>query len=56
MKRISVTILTLTALLMAQAQVAHWVVPPIYDVIKATGGQSMVIVDSANTSILMTTE
>lgn len=56
MKRISLTILTLTVLLTTQAQVAHWVVPPIYDVIKATGGQSMVIVDSANTSMLMTTE
>ena len=56
MKRTSLTLLTLTVLLTAQAQVAHWVVPPIYDVIKATGGQSMVIVDSANTSMLMTTE
>ena len=56
MKRITISLLALSALITTQAQVAHWVVPPVYDVIKATRGQSMVIVDSANTSILMTTE
>jgi hypothetical protein len=56
MKRLLLTFLALTAIITIQAQVAHWVVPPIYDVIKATGGQSMVIVDSANTSMLMTTD
>lgn len=56
MKRITLALLALTSLSTTQAQVAHWVVPPVYDVIKATRGQSMVIVDSANTSILMTTE
>lgn len=50
------TLLSLSALLPLQAQVAHWIVPPVYDVIKATGGQSMVIADSANTSMLMTTD
>lgn len=40
----------------SHAQLAHWIVPPTYDVIKATAGQNMVIVDSANTSMLMTTD
>lgn len=54
MKRISLALTALTVAILAQAQVAHWVVSPIYDVIQATSGQSMVIADSANTSMLMT--
>ena len=44
------------AVITSHAQIAHWIVPPTYDVIKATPGQNMVIVDSANTSMLMTTD
>lgn len=56
MKRTTLALLALTAMTTLHAQIAHWVVPPIYDVIQATSGQSMVIADSANTSILMTTD
>ena len=54
MKRISLALIALMAIATTRAQIAHWVVPPIYDVIQATSGQSMVIVDSANISMLMT--
>ena len=54
MKKIVSLLVCSLSLFISHAQIAHWVVPPIYDVIQATNGQSMVIADSANTSILMT--
>ena len=56
MKRLAIALLALPSLMPLRAQIAHWVVRPTYDVIQASEGQSLVIADEGNSSMLMNLE